>query len=80
MINSRKIKGRMAELEITQKRLAEIMGMSQATVSQKINNYRPMDLDEAEIMCRALQIEQKEFSEYFFYKGSCIVQRMSKKV
>lgn len=48
MINTNKIKGRMAELQITQKDVANSLGLAQPTVNQKINNIRPMDLDEAE--------------------------------
>lgn len=48
MINTNKIKGRMAESQITQKDIANSLGLAQPTVNQKINNVRPMDLNEAE--------------------------------
>lgn len=66
MINTNKIKGRMAELGITQKDLAKALKISPPTVSQKINNIRPMDLSEAEIMTEILKIQSEEFAEYFF--------------
>lgn len=66
MINTNKIKGRMAELGITQKVLAKALKISPSTVSQKINNVRPMDLSEAEIMTEILKIQSDEFAEYFF--------------
>lgn len=66
MINTNKIKGRMAELGITQKDLAKALKISPPTVSQKINNVRPMDLSEAEIMTEILKIQSDEFAEYFF--------------
>ena len=44
MVNSRKIKGRLVELGLTQKDVAEKIGVAQPTVNQKINNIRPMDL------------------------------------
>lgn len=68
MLNSKKIKGRIVELGITQKEVAKALGLAQATVCQKINNIRPMNLDEAEKMCMLLKIEKSEFAEYFFYK------------
>ena len=68
MINSKKIKGRMTELGITQKELAEQMGIAQATVNQKINNIRSMDVEEAEKISSILNIPYKDFAEYFFYQ------------
>ena len=52
MINSNKIKGRMVELGITQKDVAITLNIAPPTVSQKINNVRPMDLDEAEALAK----------------------------
>lgn len=66
MINSGKIKGRMVELGITQKDMAEYLGLAAPTVSQKLNNVRPMDLVEAEKIAEMLRIPDKEFGEYFF--------------
>lgn len=65
----------MAEMQITQKDVAKALGLAQPTVNQKINNIRPMDLDEAEKLSVLLNINPDEFSIYFFYKGSCIVQK-----
>lgn len=66
MINSNKIKGRMVELGITQKDVAKELKIAPPTVSQKINNVRPMDLDEAETLARMLNILPENFAEYFF--------------
>ena len=66
MINSNKIKGRMAELGITQKDVAITLNIAPPTVSQKINNVRPMDLDEAEALAKMLKIQPGEFGVYFF--------------
>ncbi len=74
MINTNKIKGRMSELQLTQKDIAEHLGLAQPTVNQKINNIRPMDLDEAEKLSNILKIPKEEFSVYFFYNESCTVQ------
>lgn len=74
MINTRKVKGRMTEMQLTQKDVAEALGLAQPTVNQKINNIRPMDLNEAEKLSELLQIKPEEFNIYFFYKESCAMQ------
>jgi len=66
MVNSKKIKERAAELGIRQLDIAKALGIQQQTVSQKINNVRPMLLKEAEIMADVLQIRKAEFASYFF--------------
>ena len=66
LINSGKIKGRMVELGITQKDMAEYLGLAAPTVSQKLNNIRPMDLVEAEKIAEMLKIPDREFGAYFF--------------
>lgn len=76
MINTNKIKGRMAELQITQKDVANSLGLAQPTINQKINNIRPMDLNEAEMLSNLLHIKPEDFAVYFFYKDSCAVQNL----
>lgn len=66
MLNTNKIRGRMAELCLTQKDVAETLGISLPTVSQKLNRVRPMDLEEAEKLASLLQLEDRQFGEYFF--------------
>lgn len=68
MINTLKVKARMVEYGKTQKDIGEALGIATATVSQKINNVRPMDLAEAEKLCEILQINPDQFGEYFFAK------------
>lgn len=68
MINTLKVKARMVEFGKTQKDIGEALGIAAATVSQKINNVRPMDLSEAEKLCEILQINPDQFGEYFFTK------------
>lgn len=66
MLNVPKVRGRMAELSITQKDVAEALGIATATASQKLNRVRPMDLDEAEKLAKLLCLEDSQFGEYFF--------------
>ena len=66
MLNVAKIRGRMAELGIGQKEVAQAIGVAQSTASQKLNRVRPMDLDEAEKLAKLLQLSDSQFGEYFF--------------
>lgn len=66
MLNVDKIRGRMAELRLTQKDVAEALCIALPTASQKLNRVRPMDLDEAEKLARLLKINDADFSTYFF--------------
>lgn len=65
MINTLKIKGRIAELGLKQGDIASKLGLSPATVSQKINGLRPMSLDEAEKIADILRIPDHQFKEFF---------------
>ncbi len=53
---------------ITQKDVSIALGLAQPTINQKINNIRPMDLDEAEKLADLLKIPSAEFATYFFSK------------
>lgn len=55
----------MAELELTQKDVAKMLNIAQATANQKINNVRPLTLVEAEKLCEILEISPSEFNIYF---------------
>lgn len=66
MINTDKIKSRMSKLGITQVQLAEKLGIAAPTMCQKLNNIRPLSLEEAEIVAAELKIKDKEFGSYFF--------------
>lgn len=66
MVNSNKIKGRMRELKLTQADIARQLGIAAPTVSQKINNVRSFDIDQAGELANILNIKPAEFGEYFF--------------
>ena len=68
MLNVDKIRGRLAELRLTQKDVAKALDIALPTASQKLNRIRPMDLDEAEKLADLLGIDDKHFGEYFFAK------------
>lgn len=66
MINTLKIKAKMVEFDITQKKLAQALKLSQSTINLKLNNSRAMYLEEAEKISVLLKIPSNEFSDYFF--------------
>ena len=66
MLNVDKVRGRMAELRLTQKDVAAALHIAVPTASQKLNRVRPMDLDEAEALAKLLQLTDDQFREYFF--------------
>ena len=66
MLNIAKVRGRMAELKLSQKDVAEALGIAVSTASQKLNRVRPMDLDEAEKLATLLKLEDNQFGDYFF--------------
>lgn len=66
MINTDKLKARMAELGVTQVQLAKKLGIAAPTMCQKLNNIRPLSLEEAEIVAAELKIKDREFGSYFF--------------
>lgn len=68
MVNSKILKDRAKSLGIRQRDIANALGLQQSTVNQKINNVRPMMLDEAEIIAKLLNISNEEFATYFFAK------------
>lgn len=66
MINSDMLKDRAKERGIKQREIAEALGIKQSSLNLKINNRRPMLLDEAEIIARMLEISDDMFAGYFF--------------
>lgn len=66
MVNVNKIKARIVELGMSQGDVAEKMKLAQPTLSQKLNNIRPMDLNEAEKLSQILMIPAEKFCDYFF--------------
>jgi len=66
VVNSDKIKGRMREMHLTQADVAKYIGVKPPTINQKINNIRPINIDEAERMCDLLKIDCSDFGNYFF--------------
>ncbi len=68
MVNSKRIQDKAKSMGVRQKDIAGALGIRQSTVSLKINNERPMLLDEAEKIAALLCIRDDEFAAYFFAK------------
>ena len=56
VVNTNKLKGRIVENGYKQSDVAAFLNIAQPTLNQKINNIRPMDLDEAEKLAQFLHI------------------------
>lgn len=61
-----KIKARMVEMGFTQSEVAQKIGMNQSTLSLKLSGKRPLSINEAENICKILDIGNENFGEYFF--------------
>lgn len=68
MANTEKILCRIRELGMTQREIADCLGIKQSTLSLKINNKRPFYLNEAFCIAELLKISNDEFGIYFFAK------------
>ncbi len=66
MPNTELLKRKMEKQGMTQAKLAQELHLAASTICQKINNIRPMSLEEAVKIARMLQIADEEFGMYFF--------------
>lgn len=66
MYNLNKLKGRIVEKFGTQGKFAKAMGMSERTISLKLDNQ--VDWKQSEIVkaCELLEIPKEEIVDYFF--------------
>ena len=61
-----KLCGRIVEKNLTQGKVAQIIGMSGNTFTRRIKNRSYFDSYEIEKLCRALDIDAAEIGLYFF--------------
>lgn len=64
--NHSKLLGRIRECGFTQEKLAKAIGISEATLSAKLNNQSYFTTKEVHLICSALNIELKRIDSYFF--------------
>ena len=70
MVNTKAIRKRMIDLDLSYRDLGEAIGKKAGTARQKVMNYRPLFLDEAEAWQKVLQADDSEFHFYFFSRVS----------
>lgn len=63
-----KLRGRMRELNKTNKDMADMLNVSGTTFSYKLNNIRPFTNDELDLIIENLGILPFEINQYFFTK------------
>lgn len=64
--NYGKLKGRIVEKCGTQKTFAELIGLSERSISLKLNNERPFTQVDIAKCCEILEIPTNEIQSYFF--------------
>ena len=57
---------RMRAMNITQKKLADALGISQPAISRKLNGVNCMWVSEAKRIAEVLAIPSAELNDYFF--------------
>lgn len=66
MPNMNKLAGKMRENQITQKQLAQKLGISKTTVNYKMTGKRLFDVDEARRISILLNLSEQDRGEIFF--------------
>ena len=66
MYNLNKLKGRIIEKFGTQRNFAKAMGMSERTLSLKLDNQVDWKQSEIGKACELLEIPKEEIADYFF--------------
>ena len=64
--NYSKLRGRIREVLRTEKAFAAAMGLSERSVSDKLNNNRWWTQDEMAKACEVLKLEETDIPHYFF--------------
>jgi len=62
----RKVKGRMREMNFTYPYIAKKMGISEATLCNKLNGYTDLKASEIEQLVAILNIPPEKIMHYFF--------------
>jgi len=64
--NYSKLKGRIIEKYGSQSGFASVLGVTQSTLSQKLNGHYNFSQDEINVISKHLEIEKEEIGTYFF--------------
>lgn len=68
MINKDKFKAKVAEHGLTQKELSKTIGISNNSLSRKLNDKAPFTLGELQAIKDKLELTSQEVSDIFFAK------------
>lgn len=66
MFDYAKLKGRMAERGVNQKNLSEILGVSENTITDKLQHGNGFKPEYVLNICKALEIDSTDIGKYFF--------------
>ena len=66
--NYRKLLGRIREYGLTNRELAEKIGITKGTLSQKLNGRYPFTTKDIDLICGTLDIPAADIGTYFFAK------------
>lgn len=56
MLNTNKLRGKISEAGLSQRKLAQLIGISENTISSKMNHHSCFDTNEIDRICKALGI------------------------
>lgn len=68
MLDTKKLRGKIAEAGLTQKDLAKRAGMSENSLNRKLNEKRDFNLSEVRIICDILGITDNEQKALIFLR------------
>lgn len=68
MYDYSKLKGRIKEILGDQGKYADILKLSEASISAKLNSKVPFSITEMDITVNALKIPKEQIYDYFFTK------------
>ena len=69
MLNSNKLRGKISEAGLSQRKLAQMTGISENTISRKMQGHRCFDTDEIDKICAALNITNSLEKAEIFLSG-----------
>ena len=70
-MENRKLRGKIAEAQLTQRQLAKRIGMSVNTLTGKLNGSRPFKVGEVSAICDVLNIhDAEEIADIFLLRPS----------
>lgn len=70
MVNTLKLKGLMAEKDISSQKLASYLGMHRSTFLRKLRAGSSFTVKDAEIIARKLELTEEEIMAVFFGRKS----------